>query len=217
MRHVIAQRLTRSFITTPHFFVTVSVDMTDLEALRAELKALGRAYSVTDFILKAVALALREFPDVNSRTDGEKVWRHSRVHLGVAVALEQGLVVPVIHDADEWTLPEIHDLATELTAKARAGKLTPAEMAGSTFTVSNLGMLDVENFTAIINPGEGAILAVSSIRKQPVVKDDQLVARSILKMTLTSDHRIIDGALAARFLNAIKGKLEEITLWKRLA
>ena len=217
MRQVIAQRLTRSFTSTPHFFVTVSVDMTDLETLRSELKALGRAYSVTDFILKAVALALQEFPGVNSSTDGEKVWRHSRVHLGVAVALEQGLVVPVIRDADELTLPEIHDRATELTAKARVGKLTPAEMAGSTFTVSNLGMLDVENFTAIINPGEGAILAVSSIRKQPVVKDDQLVARSIMKMTLSSDHRIIDGALAARFLNAIKGKLEEITLWKRLA
>jgi pyruvate dehydrogenase E2 component (dihydrolipoamide acetyltransferase) len=217
MRQVIAQRLTRSFISTPHFFVTVSVDMTDLETLRSELKALGRAYTVTDFILKAVALALQEFPDVNSSTDGENVWRHSRVHLGVAVALEQGLVVPVIRDADELTLPEIHDRATELTAKARVGKLTPAEMAGSTFTISNLGMLDVENFTAIINPGEGAILAVSSIRKQAVVKDDQFVARSIMKMTLSSDHRIIDGALAARFLNAIKGKLEEITLWKRLA
>jgi pyruvate dehydrogenase E2 component (dihydrolipoamide acetyltransferase) len=217
MRQVIAQRLTRSFTSTPHFFVTVSVDMTDLETLRSELKALGRAYTVTDFILKAVALALQEFPDVNSSTDGEKVWWHSRVHLGVAVALEQGLVVPVIRDADELALPEIHDRASELTAKARVGKLTPAEMAGSTFTISNLGMLDVENFTAIINPGEGAILAVSSIRKQPVVKDDQLVARSIMKMTLSSDHRIIDGALAARFLNAIKGKLEEITLWKRLA
>jgi pyruvate dehydrogenase E2 component (dihydrolipoamide acetyltransferase) len=217
MRQVIAQRLSRSFTSTPHFFVTVSVDMTDLETLRAEVKALGRAYTVTDFILKGVALALQEFPDVNSSTDGEKVWWHSRVHLGVAVALERGLVVPVIRDADELTLPEIHERATELTAKARAGKLTPAEMAGSTFTVSNLGMLDVENFTAIINPGEGAILAVSSIRKQPVVKDDQLVARSIMKMTLSSDHRIIDGVLAARFLNAIKGKLEEITLWKRLA
>jgi pyruvate dehydrogenase E2 component (dihydrolipoamide acetyltransferase) len=217
MRQVIAQRLTRSFTSMPHFFVTVSVDMTDLETLRSELKGLGRAYTVTDFILKAVALALQEFPDVNSSTDGEKVWWHSRVHLGLAVALEQGLLVPVIRDADELTLAEIHERATELTAKARAGKLTPAEMAGSTFTVSNLGMLDVENFTAIINPGESAILAVSSIRKQPVVKDDQLVPRSIMKMTLTSDHRIVDGASAARFLNAIRSKLEEITLWRRLA
>jgi pyruvate dehydrogenase E2 component (dihydrolipoamide acetyltransferase) len=126
-------------------------------------------------------------------------------------------VVPVIRDADQLTLAEIHDRATELTAKARAGKLTPAEMTGSTFTISNMGMLDVENFTAIINPGESAILAVSSLMRQPVVKDDQVAIRSIMKMTLSSDHRIIDGALAARFLNAIRKKLEETSLWKRSA
>jgi pyruvate dehydrogenase E2 component (dihydrolipoamide acetyltransferase) len=154
---------------------------------------------------------------VNSATDGENTWRHSRIHLGLAVALEQGLVVPVIRDANKLTLAEIHDCATELTAKARAGKLTPGEMTGSTFTISNMGMLDVENFTAIINPGESAILAVSSLMKQPVVRDEQVVIRSIMKMTLSSDHRIIDGALAARFLNAIRKTLEEISLWKRLA
>jgi len=217
MRQAIADRLTQSFTSTPHFFVTVSVDMTDLEAFRSELRAQGAAYTITDFILKAVALTLPEFPAVNSTTDGKNIRWHSRVHLGLAVSLEQGLVVPVICDADDLTLAEIHDRATELTAKARAGKLTPAEMSGSTFTVSNMGMLDVENFTAIINPGESAILAVSSVQKQPVVKDDQIKIRSLMKITLSSDHRVVDGVIAARFVNAIKNKLEEITLWKRLA
>jgi len=217
MRQTIASRLTESFTTTPHFFVTVAVDMTELINFRSELKARGAPYTVTDFIQKAVALSLVEFPVVNSTTDGKNVRWHSRVHLGLAVNLEQGLVVPVIRDAEELSLAELHAAATELIAKARAGRLTPDEMGGSTFTISNMGMLDIENFTAIINPGESAILAVSSTLKQPVVKDDQIVVRDIMKMTLSSDHRIIDGATAARFANAIKQKLEEISLWKRLA
>jgi len=217
MRQVIASRLVESFTTTPHFFVTVAVDMTGLVNFRSKLKAQGASYTLTDFILKAVALSLVEFPIVNSTTDGKSVRWHSKVHLGLAVNLEQGLVVPVIRDADELSLAELHDRATALVAKARAGRLTPDEMAGSTFTISNMGMLDIENFTAIINPGESAILAVSSTLKQPVVKDGQIVVRDIMKMTLSSDHRIIDGATAAKFANAIKQKLEEISLWKRLA
>ena len=217
MRQTIASRLTESFTTTPHFFVTVAVDMTELVNFRSELKAQGAPYTVTDFIQKAVALSLVEFPVVNSTTDGKNVRWHSRVHLGLAVNLEQGLVVPVIRDAEELSLAELHDAATELIAKARAGRLTPDEMGGSTFTISNMGMLDIENFTAIINPGESAILAVSTTLKQPVVKDGQVVLRDIMKMTLSSDHRIIDGATAARFANSIKQKLEEISLWKRLA
>jgi pyruvate dehydrogenase E2 component (dihydrolipoamide acetyltransferase) len=217
MRQVIAARLTESFTTTPHFFVTVAVDMTDLVNFRSELKAQRASYTLTDFIAKAVALSLVEFPIVNSSTDGQNVRWHSKVHLGLAVNLEQGLVVPVIRDAEELSLGELHDCAAELVAKARAGKLTPDDMSGSTFTISNMGMLDIENFTAIINPGESAILAVSSTLKQPVVKGGQIVVRDIMKMTLSCDHRIIDGATAARFANAIKQKLEEITLWKRLA
>jgi pyruvate dehydrogenase E2 component (dihydrolipoamide acetyltransferase) len=215
MRQVIAERLTRSFTGTPHFSVTVSADVTELDAFRSKLKAQGVSYTITDFILKVTALALEEFPGVNSSTDGKRIWWRSRIHLGLAVALEQGLVVPVLRDANKLTLPEIHDGATELTAKAREGKLTPDEMTGSTFTISNMGMLDVENFTAIINPGESAILAVSSHMKQPVVRDDQIAIRSLMKMTLSSDHRIIDGALAAQFINAIRQKLEEISFWKR--
>jgi len=215
MRQIIAQRLTESFTHAPHFFVTVAVDVTELESLRAELKAQGTAYTLTEFILKAAALALEQFPVVNGTSDGESIRWHSNIDLGLAVALEQGLVVPVIRRANELTVAEIHARAQELTAKARAGQLTPAEMTGSTFTISNLGMMDVENFTAIINPGESAILAVSSGAKQPVVRNDQVVIRTMMKMTLSSDHRLIDGALAARFLNSIRKTLEEISLWQR--
>jgi pyruvate dehydrogenase E2 component (dihydrolipoamide acetyltransferase) len=197
MRRVIAQRLA-------------------LDSFRNELKSKRVSYTITDFILRAVAVTLEEFPAVNSTTDGEKIWWHSRIDLGLAVALEQGLVVPVLRNANKLTLADIHEQATKLTARARAGKLTPDEMTGSTFTISNMGMLDVENFTAIINPGESAILAVSSLMKHPVVRDDRVVIRSLMKMTLSSDHRIIDGALAARFLNAVRNKLEEISLWRRL-
>ena len=194
MRQIIAQRLTQSVVTAPHFFVTVEVDMTDLMTFRAQLKEQGAPYTVTDFISQAVVLTLKEFPEVNSATDGKTTRWNSHVHLGLAVSLEQGLVVPVIRNADELTLAELNARAKELADKARAGKLAPDEMTGSTFTISNMGMLDVENFTAIINPGESAILAVSSTLKKPVVRDDKVVVRSIMKMTLSSDHRIIDGA-----------------------
>ena len=216
MRQTIARRMTESFTTTPHFYVTVAVDMTELVSLASEMKAQGGAYKINDFLLKAVALTLLEFPAVNSTTDGKQVRWHGRVHLGLAVALEDGLVVPVIRDADRLSLADLHDRAAELAAKARSGKLGPKDLGGSTFTISNMGMLDVENFTAIINPGESAILAVSSVLKQPVVRDDQVVVRSIMKMTVSADHRIVDGALAARFANAIKHKLEDMSLWKSL-
>jgi pyruvate dehydrogenase E2 component (dihydrolipoamide acetyltransferase) len=191
--------------------------MTDLVAFRARLKQAGAPYTVTDFIAGAVVLTLKEFPDVNSSTDGKNIRWHSRVHLGLAVALEQGLVVPVVRNADELSLAELNARAKELADKARAGKLTPDEMTGSTFTISNMGMLDVENFTAIINPGEAAILAVASTLPKPAVRNGQLVVRSLMKMTLSSDHRLVDGALAARFLNAARHKLEDLELWKRLA
>jgi pyruvate dehydrogenase E2 component (dihydrolipoamide acetyltransferase) len=216
MRQIIADRLTRSFTTTPHFFTTVSVDMSDLVEYRLQLKSQGLVYTVTDFLVKAAALALKEFPTVNSATDGKNAWWHGRVHLGLAVALDEGLVVPAIRDADRLSLAEIHERVTELTTKARAGKLTPQEMTGSTFTISNMGMLDVENFTAIINPGEGAILAVSSILKKPAVLGDKVTIRSVMKMTLSADHRLIDGATAAKFVNGVKHRLEETSLWKRL-
>jgi pyruvate dehydrogenase E2 component (dihydrolipoamide acetyltransferase) len=216
MRQVIAQRLTQSVVTAPHFYVTVEADMTDALAHRARLNGGGARYTVTDFIAQASVLALKEFPAVNSSTDGGSVRWHSRVHLGLAVNLDQGLVVPVIRDADEMTMAELSARAKQLVDKARAGALAPDEMSGSTFTISNMGMLDVENFTAIINPGESAILAVSSAINKPVVRGDYIVARPMLKMTLSSDHRLIDGATAAHFINSIKSKLEDNGLWSAL-
>ncbi|HEX7569030.1 MAG TPA: dihydrolipoamide acetyltransferase family protein, partial [Verrucomicrobiae bacterium] len=189
MRQIIGQRLSQSVVTAPHFYVTVEVDMTGLVAFRAQLKEKGLPYTVTDFISQAVVLTLKEFPEANSSTDGKTTRWNSRVHLGVAVSLEQGLVVPVIRNADELTLGELNTRAKELADKARAGKLAPDEMTGGTFTISNMGMLDVENFTAIINTGEAAILAVSSAIRKPVVRDDKIVIRSIMKITLASDHR----------------------------
>ncbi len=217
MRQVIAQRLTQSFTSTPHFFVTVPVDMTDLVALRREMKARGAPYSVTDFIMQAVVLSLKEFPAFNSSTDGRSVWWHSKVHLGLAVSLENGLVVPVVRDADDLSLAELHDRAAALVGKARDGKLAPDEMSGSTFTISNMGMLDVENFTAIINPGEAGILAVSSTRETPVVRDGRVAIRLVMKITVSADHRVVDGSVAAGFVNAIRAKLEDAALWRRLA
>jgi pyruvate dehydrogenase E2 component (dihydrolipoamide acetyltransferase) len=216
MRQVIAQRLSQSAVTAPHFYVTVEVDMGEVLAALAAAKAAGGRLTVTDFIARASVLALKEFPAVNSATDGKTARWHSRVHLGLAVNLDQGLVVPVIRDADELTLAELSARAKALVDKARAGGLAPDEMSGSTFSISNMGMLDVENFTAIINPGESAILAVSSTIKRPVARGEDIVVRPIMKMTLSSDHRLIDGAMAARFVNCIKQKLEDGGLWRAL-
>ena len=214
MRQVIAQRLAQSAVTAPHFFVTVEVDMGELLAVRKRLKEAGTQLSVNDFIAHAVVANLKEFPAFNSSTDGKAVRWHSRVHLGVAVSLEEGLVVPVIRGADDMTIAELGKRAAELAVKARAGGLAPDEMSGSTFTISNMGMLDVENFTAIINPGESAILAVSSTIEKPVARDGKVVLRPMMKITLSSDHRLIDGAAAARFINALKKKLECAEMWQ---
>jgi len=216
MRQVIAQRLSTSFAEIPHFYVTVSVDMTDLMGYRQELKNAGKAYTVTDFILEAVILSLKESPKLNSRSDGKSISWRSKVDLGMAVSLPDGLVVPVIRNAEDLSMSELHNVAQDLANKARQGKLLPDEMTGSSFTVSNMGMMNVENFNAIINPGESGILAVSSTIPQPVVKDNKIVVRLIMKMTLSADHRIVDGADAALFINAIKTKLEDIKLWKSL-
>lgn len=216
MRQVIAQRLTQSFTSTPHFYVTVAVDMTDLIGYRTKLKEQGAPYTVTDFIAEAVVQTLRELPTVNSTTDGKAVRWKSHVNLGIAVSLDGGLVVPVVKKAEELTLLELCQQSKQLVDKARTGKLTPDEMSGGTFTISNMGMLNVDTFHAIINPGESAILAVSSTVKQPVVRDDKIVVRQMMKITLSCDHRIVDGALGAQFVNAVKVKLEDVELWKRL-
>lgn len=209
MRRVIADRLSQSWTASPHFTVTVAVDVTRLLALRSELKAAGTNLTVTDFVLAATAQTLAEFPDVNSRTDGVQVWPRRRVHLGLAVSVPGGLVVPVIRDADRRSIPELHERAASLAAQARDGALSPDDLAGSTFTVSNLGMYGVDEFSAIINPGEAAILAVASAVPTPVAVGDGIAVRSILKLTLSADHRLVDGEQAARFLGAVRRRLED--------
>ncbi len=216
IRQIIAQRLTKSFSSTPHFYVTAAIDMTDLLEFRKKLKKEKKPYSVTDFILKASAIALKEFPAVNSTTDGKSVRWHSRVNLGLAVDVKEGLVVPVIRNADTISFAELHERAAALVARAKDGKLLPDEMSGGTFTISNMGMLNVENFTAIINPGESAILAVASIFPVPTAVRDEIKIRSIMKATVSSDHRIVDGAMAARFINRIKKQLEDVKSWENM-
>jgi pyruvate dehydrogenase E2 component (dihydrolipoamide acetyltransferase) len=209
MRRVIAERLTLSATTIPHFSVSASVDMTRLVALREELKATGTALSVTDFILAATAQTLVEFPEVNSRTDGQSVWIRRRVDLGLAVSVTGGLVVAVLRAADRATLPELHERAASLAAGARAGSLGPDDVTGATFTISNLGMYGVDEFRAIINPGESAILAVASILPTPVAIGDGIAVRQVMRLTLSADHRLVDGELGARFLSGLRRRLED--------
>jgi len=209
MRRIIGERLTLSATTVPQFTVTVAVDMTRLLAVRTEQKAAGNALTVTDFIVSAAAQTLAEFPDVNSRTDGVSIWPRRRVHVGLAVSLPDGLVVPVIRDADRRSLVELHALAVALAESARNGTLTPDDMAGGTFTISNLGMFGVDEFSAIINPGESTILAVSSMVPTPIAVGDGIGIRQVMKLTLTADHRLVDGELAARFLNALRRRLQD--------
>jgi pyruvate dehydrogenase E2 component (dihydrolipoamide acetyltransferase) len=209
MRRVIAERMTLSATAIPQFQVTVAVDVTDLVELRSRLKAQGSALTLTDFILVAAAQSLVEMPIVNSRTDGEQLWLRRRVHLGLAVAVPNGLVVAVVRDADHLTIDEIHERAAGMAAAAREGKLSPDDMTGSTFSVSNLGMFGVEHFSAIINPGESAILAVSSAIRTPVVVGEGIGIRSIMRLTLSADHRLIDGEIAARFLDDLRRRLEQ--------
>lgn len=216
MRQVIARRLVESKQTIPHFYVTVKADITDLMTYRADLKAKGLNFSVNDFILEAVILSLEEFPVVNSVTDGTTIAWRGDVDLGMAVSVENGLVVPVIRAAQTLTLKELNAQTKAFAEKARAGKLTPDEMVGSSFTVSNMGMMNVDQFTAIINPGEAGILAVSSGRQVPAVINGEIKIRTIMAMTLSADHRIVDGSTGALFVNAIRSKLENVELWKAL-
>jgi pyruvate dehydrogenase E2 component (dihydrolipoamide acetyltransferase) len=216
IRQVIARRLVESKQTIPHFYVTVKADITDLMTYRSELKAKGINYSVNDFVLEAVILSLTEFPVVNSVTDGATVAWRGDVDLGMAVSIDTGLVVPVIKAAQTLTMKELNAQTKVLAEKARAGKLTPDEMTGSSFTVSNMGMLNIDQFTAIINPGEAGILAVSSARQVPAVVNGEIKIRTVMAMTLSADHRIVDGSMGAQFVNAIRSKLESLELWKSL-
>jgi len=206
MRKAIAGALQLSKQQAPHFYATVEVDMTRAMAFRSYLKETGRKVTVNDLVLRAVVLALLKYRRVNCRIEGNRVSYFPQVNLGVAVGLEEGLVVPVIVDAGRMDLEELSRQSRRITASAREGKLIG--MGQGTFTVTNLGMFGVESFSAIINPPEGAILAVGAVKDSLVVKDQTFSVRKIMKLTLSVDHRVIDGVLAARFLNAVKEGLE---------
>ncbi len=209
MRRTIAKRLAESLYTAPHFYVTVEIDMDAAVSLREQLlRAEDVKVSYNDLVLKACAKALTRFPTVNASWTGEAIQTHAEVHLGVAVSLAEGLITPVVRNADRKHVVEISREVKDLAARAREKKLKPEEFMGSTFTISNLGMFDVSEFTAIINPPESAILAVGAVRKVPVVKDDQLAVGHRMKVTLSSDHRVVDGALAAQFLAEVRRLLE---------
>jgi pyruvate dehydrogenase E2 component (dihydrolipoamide acetyltransferase) len=209
MRRTIAKRLAESLFTAPHFYVTVEIDMGHAVALREQLLAAEDVkVSFNDLVLKACAKALTRFPTVNASWTGEAIQTHAEVHIGVAVSLAEGLITPVVKNADRKSVGEISREVKELAARARDKKLKPEEFMGSTFTVSNLGMFDVSEFTAIINPPESCILAVGAVRKQPVVVDDRIEIGHRMKVTLSSDHRVVDGALAAQFLAEVRRLLE---------
>lgn len=213
IRRTIARRLSESWVAAPHIFVTMPIAMDAALDLRARvnttLAPTGVKVSVNDVVVKAVAHALRRHPLVNvSWDDGARV-RHARVNIGVAVALDDGLITLTLADADRRPISALAAEITDKAERARAGKLTPDDLATpSTFTVSNLGMYGVEQFTAIINPPEACILAVGAATPTPVVADGQVVVRSVMKVTLSADHRVVDGAAAAEFLATLKETLE---------
>ncbi|HEY46292.1 MAG TPA: 2-oxo acid dehydrogenase subunit E2 [Anaerolineae bacterium] len=215
IRRTIAERMTHSFQTTPHIFVSLRVDMNKLEAERARLNEAAEAnqfprISVTAILVKVTAEVLKDHPWLNSTLQGEEIILLSDLNIGVAVALDGGLIAPVVHHADGKSVAEIAAEVQDLATRARTNQLTPSHVARGTFTISNLGSFGVEQFTAIINPPNAAILAVGAIRSEVVVDElGEIVVRPLVWMTLAADHRIVDGAVAAKFLTALKDALED--------
>lgn len=211
LRQLTAQRTAQAKQRVPHFYVTVEVDVDRIAGLREmfEAEESGKV-SINDFVVKSCALALREMPEVNaSFTDAGTVTRHGTVNIGIAVAIDEGLTVAVMRDTDRMGLREIAAKSKELVGKAKENKLSLDELTGSTFSISNMGMLDVDDFTAIINEPNSGILAISSARKKVVVgEDDELEVRQRMNITASFDHRVVDGAIGAKFINVVKGYLE---------
>jgi pyruvate dehydrogenase E2 component (dihydrolipoamide acetyltransferase) len=210
MRKVIAKRLAESKFTAPHFYLTMSIDMDKAVASRANLNEVSPVkISFNDIVLKACAVALRQHPAVNSSWMGDKIRRNHHVHIGVAVAVEDGLLVPVIRFADTKSLSQIASEVKTLAQKAKDKKLQPSDWEGNTFTISNLGMFGIEEFTAIINPPDACILAIGGIAEVPVVKNGEIKIGHVMKLTMSCDHRVVDGATGSAFLQTLKGLLEE--------
>jgi len=210
MRKVIAKRLSESLFTAPHFYVTMVIDMDAAVAARARINENAKVkISFNDIVLKACAIALKKHPAINSSWLGDKIRVNHHVNIGVAVAVEEGLLVPVIRFADTKGLAQIAGEVKELAQKAKDKKLQPSEWEGNTFTISNLGMFGVDEFTAIINSPDACILAVGGISQVPVVKNGEIVPGNQMKVTLSCDHRVVDGATGAAFLQTLKSLLEE--------
>ncbi|MDO7876148.1 pyruvate dehydrogenase complex dihydrolipoamide acetyltransferase [Hymenobacter sp. ASUV-10] len=210
MRKVIAKRLSESLFTAPHFYLTMEINMDRAMDARVKLNELSPVkLSFNDMVVKASAVALRQHPVVNSSWLGDRIRQNKVINIGVAVAVDEGLLVPVIRTADQKGLAQIATEVKELAGKAKSKKLQPAEWEGSTFTISNLGMFGIEEFTAIINPPDACILAVGGIKQTPIVKDGQIVIGNVMKVTLSCDHRVVDGATGAAFLQTLKGLLED--------
>jgi len=210
MRKVIAKRLAESKFTAPHFYVTVAIDMDAAVASRAKLNEVSKVkISFNDLVLKACAVALKQHPAVNSSWLGDKIRVNHHVNIGVAVAVEDGLLVPVVRFADTKSLSQIAAEVKEFAQKAKDKKLQPSDWEGNTFTISNLGMFGVDEFTAIINPPDSCILAIGGISQVPVVKNGAIVPGNVMKVTLSCDHRVVDGATGAAFLQTLKSLLEE--------
>jgi pyruvate dehydrogenase E2 component (dihydrolipoamide acetyltransferase) len=213
MRKTIAKRLATSIGPVPTFYLTIEVDMTRTQAAResvnARLEASGVKTSINDFIIKAVAIALRQHPEINAQWTDTAIRRFNRVHIGVAVAVEDGLITPIIRDADMTGVAEISQQVRELAKRARERKLQPDEYTGATFSISNLGMFGIDEFTAIINPPEAAILAVGRVEEKVVVENGEMVVQPRMRVTMSCDHRVIDGATGAKFLQTLRQYLEE--------
>ena len=209
MRKVIARRLSESKFGAPHFYLGIDVEMSNAIDYRKKLNAISEVkLSFNDLIVKSCAHALRKHPAINSSWMEDRIRYNQDVNIGVAVAVEDGLLVPVVHHADRKGLAEINQEVKSMAGLAKERKLQPAQMQGNTFTISNLGMFDITEFTAIINPPDACILAVGSIKQQAIVKDGQLAVGNVMKLTLSCDHRVVDGATGAKFLATLKGMLE---------
>jgi pyruvate dehydrogenase E2 component (dihydrolipoamide acetyltransferase) len=208
MRKVIAQRLTEVKPGVPHFYLNVEVEMEQALKLREEAKAQELKISVNDVIVKATAVAVRRFPRINQIFAGDHIEQLSTVDVGVAVAIEDGLITPIVRDADQKGLEEIAFEVRELAERAKKKTLKPEEYTGGSITVSNLGMFGIDSFIAVLNPPQAAILAVGKVEPKAVVRDGQLVVRQMMTVTLSGDHRVIDGAVGAQYLQVLKGLLE---------
>jgi pyruvate dehydrogenase E2 component (dihydrolipoamide acetyltransferase) len=210
MRKTIARRLSQSKFTAPHFYLTIEVDMDKAIAIRKQINEVSPVkISFNDLVLKAAAASLRQHPAVNASWLEDRIRYNKEIHIGVAVAVEDGLLVPVVRHADMKTLSQVNQEVKAYAERAKVRKLAPEEMQGNTFTISNLGMFGIEEFTAIINPPDACILAVGSIVEKPVVKNGEIVVGNRMKMTLSCDHRVVDGATGAKFLETLKGILED--------